>query len=145
MKEPFNIATGALADLNVDAELEILDIGANVSPLDTAKAAQAMRDRGVKVLITLGGDGTNRTIAKVWPDVTLVPMSTGTNNVFPSLVEPTVAGAAAEAVSAALAAATGGSFELFRPTHPAHRELLLQPPNHISSCHTTPRHAITSN
>ena len=95
MQEPFQIATGALADLNVDAELEILDVGANVSPLDTAKAAQAMRNRGVSVLITLGGDGTNRTIAKVWPDVTLVPMSTGTNNGFPNLVEPTVAGAAA--------------------------------------------------
>ena len=103
MQEPFNIATGALADLNVDAELEILDVGANVSPLDTAKAAQAMRNRGVQVVITLGGDGTNRTIAKIWPDVTLVPMSTGTNNVFPSLVEPTVAGAAAGLVASGIA------------------------------------------
>jgi hypothetical protein len=99
MQEPFRIASGALTDLVVDAELEILDIGASVAPGDTQRAALAMRDRGVDVLITLGGDGTNRTIAQVWPEAVLVPMSTGTNNVFPSLVEPTVAGAAAGLVA----------------------------------------------
>ena len=99
MKEPFGIATGALTDLPVDAELEILDVGARVDPMDTVRAALEMKERGIRVIITLGGDGTNRTIARVWPEVTLVPMSTGTNNVFPSLVEPTVAGAAAGLVA----------------------------------------------
>ena len=99
MKEPFGIASGALADLRLEAELEILDVGARVDPSDTERAAVAMKERGIGVVITLGGDGTNRTIAKVWPEVTLVPMSTGTNNVFPSLVEPTVAGAAAGLVA----------------------------------------------
>ena len=103
MQEPFRIASGALADLTVAADLEILDIGASVAPDDTKGAALALRDRGVEVLITLGGDGTNRTIAQVWPDAILVPMSTGTNNVFPSLVEPTVAGAAAGLVAAGIA------------------------------------------
>lgn len=95
MAEPFGIATGALTDLRIDAEIEIVDVGATVSPTDTIRAVEAMRARDVSVLVTLGGDGTNRTIAGVWPDATLVPMSTGTNNVFPSLTEPTVAGAAA--------------------------------------------------
>ena len=99
MKEPFGIASKALEDLPVDADIEILDIGARVDPTDTARAALAMKALGIKVLITLGGDGTNRTIAKSWPDVTLVPMSTGTNNVFPSQIEPTVAGAAAGLVA----------------------------------------------
>ncbi len=103
MQEPFRIASGALADLTVEADLEILDIGASVAPDDTKRAALAMRERGVEVLVTLGGDGTNRTIAQVWPEVVLVPMSTGTNNVFPSLVEPTVAGAAAGLVAAGIA------------------------------------------
>ena len=58
-----------------------------------------MRARDVSVLVTLGGDGTNRTVCGVWPEATLVPMSTGTNNVFPSLTEPTVAGAAAGLVA----------------------------------------------
>ena len=95
MAEPFGIATGALTDLRIDAEIEIVDVGATVSPTDTIRAVEAMRARDVSVLVTLGGDGTNRTIAGVWPEATLVPMSTGTNNVFPSLTEPTVAGAAA--------------------------------------------------
>lgn len=99
MKEPFGIASGALADLRLEAELEILDVNARVDPSDTERAALEMKKRQVDVVITLGGDGTNRTIAKVWPEVTLVPMSTGTNNVFPSLVEPTVAGAAAGLVA----------------------------------------------
>ena len=100
MAEPFGIATGALTDLRIDAEIEIVDVGATVSPTDTIRAVEAMRARGVSVLVTLGGDGTNRTIAGVWPEATLVPMSTGTNNVFPSLTEPTVAGAAAGLVAA---------------------------------------------
>ena len=99
MKEPIGIASGALTDQTEEAELEILDIGARVAPADTARAALAMSDRWSIVVITLGGVGTNRTIARVWPEVTLVPMSTGTNNVFPSLVEPTVAGAAAGLVA----------------------------------------------
>lgn len=99
MKEPFGIATGALADLRLEAELEILDVNARVDPKDTERAALEMKARQVDVVITLGGDGTNRTIAKVWPEAILVPMSTGTNNVFPSLVEPTVAGAAAGLVA----------------------------------------------
>ncbi|WP_420610171.1 NAD(+)/NADH kinase [Candidatus Poriferisodalis sp.] len=99
MAEPFGIATGALTDLRIDAEIEIVDVGATVSPADTIRAVEAMRARDVSVLVTLGGDGTNRTISGVWPEATLVPMSTGTNNVFPSLTEPTVAGAAAGLVA----------------------------------------------
>jgi hypothetical protein len=99
MDEPFGIASGAIADLEVDADLRTIDVGATVSPADTERAALAMREAGVDVLITLGGDGTNRTIAGVWPEAVLVPMSTGTNNVFPSLVEPTIAGAAAGLVA----------------------------------------------
>ena len=99
MAEPFGIATGALTDLRIEADIEIVDVAATVSPADTVRAVEAMRLREVGSLITLGGDGTNRTVAKVWPEATLVPMSTGTNNVFPSLTEPTVAGAAAGLVA----------------------------------------------
>ena len=99
MAEPFGIATGALTDLRIDAEIEIVDVGATVSPADTIRAVEAMRARDVSVLVTLGGDGTNRTVCGVWPEATLVPMSTGTNNVFPSLTEPPVAGAAAGLVA----------------------------------------------
>ena len=50
---------------------------------------------GVRCLITLGGDGTNRIVAKASGDVPLMPISTGTNNVFPVMIEGTIAGLAA--------------------------------------------------
>ena len=99
MAEPFKISTGAIADLDIGADLVALDIGAQLDASDTVRATEAMRDEGAAVLIVLGGDGTNRVITKTWSDAVLVPMSTGTNNVFPSFVEPTLAGMAAGLVA----------------------------------------------
>ncbi|NKB98355.1 MAG: ATP-NAD kinase [Pseudomonadales bacterium] len=63
--------------------------------LDTISAARAMQDQDCDVVITLGGDGTNRAFCIGWQDAPLLPLSTGTNNVFPNLREATIAGAAA--------------------------------------------------
>jgi len=49
----------------------------------------------VGCIITLGGDGTNRIVAKGCGNTPLLAVSTGTNNVFPYMVEGTVAGLAA--------------------------------------------------
>lgn len=68
--------------------------------LDTISAARAMRDAECSVVITLGGDGTNRAFCLGWQDAPLLPISTGTNNVFPNLQEATVAGAAAGLIAA---------------------------------------------
>ena len=54
---------------------------------DSVEAAQRMRDLGVGAIVTLGGDGTNRAVAKGCGDAPLVPVSTGTNNVFPRMIE----------------------------------------------------------
>ena len=54
-----------------------------------------MREAGCGALVVLGGDGTQRAVAKAWRDAPLVPLSTGTNNVFPLHVEATAAGLAA--------------------------------------------------
>jgi len=62
---------------------------------DTYHAVQWMRDAGCAVVLVLGGDGTNRVAAQAWPDIPVIPVSTGTNNAFPVFVEATVAGAAA--------------------------------------------------
>jgi hypothetical protein len=45
--------------------------------------------------VTLEGDGTNRAVAKGCSSIPLVAISTGTNNVFPTMVEGTLAGLAA--------------------------------------------------
>jgi hypothetical protein len=59
-----------------------------------------MQAAGASVILSLGGDGTNRALARGARDVPLVPISTGTNNVFPVMLEGTVAGLAAGAVAA---------------------------------------------
>ena len=53
----------------------------------------------VDVLISLGGDGTNRAIAKELSDIPLIALSTGTNNAFPILCEATSAGIAAAMIA----------------------------------------------
>ena len=62
---------------------------------DSTKAARMLRELGAKCIIVIGGDGTNRVVAKACGDVPLIPLSTGTNNVFPYMMEGTVAGLAA--------------------------------------------------
>ena len=96
--EPFRIATGALESMELGADVHVVespDGRYRNGPEDTIAAVRAMRDLGVTALVVLGGDGTNRMVAQAWPDAALVPVSTGTNNVFPQMVEPTLAGAAA--------------------------------------------------
>src|SRR5438876_5376197 len=62
---------------------------------DSTRAAQVLAEMGAGCIITLGGDGTNRAIAKGCGTVPLIPISTGTNNVFPAFLEGTIAGMAA--------------------------------------------------
>ena len=93
--EPFRIATSAVEHLGLEAEIEVLELGAELQARDSERAALAMREAGCGALVVLGGDGTSRAVARAWPDAPLVPLSTGTNNVFPVAVEATAAGAAA--------------------------------------------------
>ena len=86
-----HISRRAIDELGIDAEP--LDIPVSASAMDTTRAAQALR--GASVVIVLGGDGTNRAFAKGWLDAPLIPLSTGTNNAFPTMQEATTAGAAA--------------------------------------------------
>ena len=76
-------------------DLNWLDHELTFTEEDTVTAVAAMRDLGCGVVVVLGGDGTNRAAARGWPDLVVVPLSTGTNNAFPLLAEATVAGAAA--------------------------------------------------
>ena len=76
-------------------DLHWLDHEMTFTEEDTVAAVAAMRDLGCGVVVVLGGDGTNRAAARAWPDLVVVPLSTGTNNAFPVLAEATIAGAAA--------------------------------------------------
>ena len=61
---------------------------------DSAEAARRMRDQGVAAIIVLGGDGTNRVVVSQCGDTPIAGVSTGTNNAFPELREPTITGLA---------------------------------------------------
>lgn len=93
------ILRSALEDVKLRIDATVVDATDTSTALDTISAARAMRDAGCAVVMTLGGDGTNRAFALGWPDAPLVPISTGTNNVFPNMGEATVAGAAAGLIS----------------------------------------------
>jgi len=86
-------------NLNIDLEVNFLTFDLNNDQTDSIKAAELLRDKGAKCIITLGGDGTNRAVAKGCGSVPLIPLSTGTNNVFPQMLEGTVAGLAAAVVA----------------------------------------------
>jgi predicted polyphosphate/ATP-dependent NAD kinase len=101
-------------------QVEVLDMPVTFTSLDTLRATTRMLEAGAQCLITLGGDGTNRLVAQVCGDVPLVPISTGTNNVFPSMVEGTLAGLAAALVARGLAEAAverAACLEVLRADH----------------------------
>ena len=98
MPDSHAIAETALEDLD-GVDVRAVDAPQTASVLDTVRAARSLEAAGCAAVITLGGDGTNRAFCKGWRDAVLMPISTGTNNVFPRLVEGTVAGAAAGLVA----------------------------------------------
>lgn len=103
MPEYFGIVPQALERPRLDLAVEPLDMPTLNNDSDSLNAAILMQESGVACIITLGGDGTNRVVAKGCWEVPLVAVSTGTNNVFPGLVEGTVAGMAAAVVARGLA------------------------------------------
>ncbi|MGB3633519.1 MAG: NAD(+)/NADH kinase [Rubrobacteraceae bacterium] len=81
-------------------EFEFLEMTVRHAARDTVEAVDAMCERGVSAIVVLGGDGTNRIVARhCSPDIPLCPLSTGTNNAFPEMREATIAGIATGLIS----------------------------------------------
>ncbi len=76
-----------------------VQVEATGTALDTVAAARAMQEASCGAVIVLGGDGTSRAFTMGWRGPYLMPLSTGTNNVFPQMLEATVAGTAAGLVA----------------------------------------------
>ncbi|HKF77583.1 MAG TPA: NAD(+)/NADH kinase [Candidatus Dormibacteraeota bacterium] len=85
--------------------LESLPVRPQGSARDSIEAARLLATEGAGAIVTLGGDGTNRAVATSCGRVPLVAISTGTNNVVPSMVEGTIAGLAAGLVACGAVAA----------------------------------------
>ena len=83
----------------LEATLGLLDFELEATMEDTVLATGLMVERGVGCVVVLGGDGTSRAAAKAIGDTPMLSISTGTNNVYPAMMEGTVAGMAAAAAA----------------------------------------------
>lgn len=95
--DPVGIGMKALAGIHERLRLcpRLLEMPVYDEAVDSTRAAAIMNEQGVACVIVIGGDGTNRVVAKGCGSMALVPLSTGTNNAFPRFLESTLAGIAA--------------------------------------------------
>jgi len=93
------IAEAAITEVEQVIRAEAVACAETRSVLDTITGVESLKEAGCGAVISLGGDGTNRALVKGWRHAPLIPISTGTNNAFPVLVEATIAGAAAGLVA----------------------------------------------
>jgi predicted polyphosphate/ATP-dependent NAD kinase len=93
------IVAAAVDGVTPPVPMEALPHRAHGMASDSTEAARLLATAGVGAIVTLGGDGTNRAVAAGCGEVPLVAISTGTNNVVPTMVDGTVAGLAAGLVA----------------------------------------------
>ncbi len=78
--------------------LEFLPMEPTTTVEDTFLATRLLQQAGVAALIVLGGDGTHRAVVRELlrgkPAIPIAGLSTGTNNAFPDMREPTLTGMA---------------------------------------------------
>jgi len=95
MPDLYGIVPRAAEPLKLGLALDRLPMMALGNAGDSNEAARRLVDLNVGGVVTLGGDGTNRVIAKGCGTIPMTPISTGTNNVFPKMIEGTLGGIAA--------------------------------------------------
>lgn len=117
-REPYRIAAAAVEHMALDARVHVLTPPLSNSAEDTEAAVRAFVEAGCDTIVSLGGDGTNRALVRALGSaaarVRLIPLSTGTNNVFPVLIEPTIAGMVAALCARGLLPPPGAAPELMR-------------------------------
>ncbi len=114
MPDYHGIVERAMDGLQVDLSVERLDFNTKADHRDSIKAAQLLARQEAGCIVTLGGDGTNRVVAKGSGRVPILPLSTGTNNVFPYMIESTVAGLAAGLIATGKVSRKEGTYQSTR-------------------------------
>ena len=99
MPDQGDVGAQLVEESEADVDARLLDQPVEGSSADTRTAAARFRDVADAVVV-LGGDGTNRDVAAEIGDVPVASVSTGTNNVVPTAINGTTAGAAAALVAA---------------------------------------------
>lgn len=100
MPDLYAIVPRAAEPLDLGLHLAALPMATLGNAGDSDEAARRLADLDAGAIVTLGGDGTNRVVMKGCGETPLMPISTGTNNVFPRMIEGTLAGMAAALVAA---------------------------------------------
>lgn len=95
MPDHYNLAAAAASASDVRIGVRIVEMTCAHDATDSTQAARQMVSEECACIVTLGGDGTNRAVAKGSGVTPLLAISTGTNNVIPEPIEGTVAGLAA--------------------------------------------------
>ena len=115
MPETFGIIPGAkrAVEDNLSIEVELIDMKVFGNWRDTYKAAEVLRGE-TSVIVVIGGDGTNRIVAKACGETPIMPISTGTNNVFPYMIEATIAGEAVAAIATGVVKPEEGTYRTKR-------------------------------
>jgi predicted polyphosphate/ATP-dependent NAD kinase len=79
-------------------EVEFLDMEPNSTVEDTFAATRLLVQAQVAAIVVLGGDGTHRAVVRelrrLDSRIPIAGLSTGTNNAFPQMREPTITGMA---------------------------------------------------
>jgi len=109
MPDTFHIGSRAIDDLrdasgldrpySLGSKVSLVDMPVTGTDVDSTNSARIMSEAKVGCIIVVGGDGTNRAVAKGCGETPILPVSTGTNNVIPYMIESTVAGLAAGVVA----------------------------------------------
>lgn len=95
MPDGYAIVPRAVRGVSVPMEIVPIAMELRHCQMDSTNAGRHMAEAGVSVIIVLGGDGTCRAVSKGNNTVPMLPLSTGTNNVFPYMIEATIGGLAA--------------------------------------------------
>lgn len=114
MPDGYAIVDRALRGCTVSMNLEPVPMTIESNQEDSTRAGQWMDENGTGAVIVLGGDGTCRAVAKGVIRAPLLPISTGTNNVFPYMIEATVAGLAAGLIATEAVSVKEGTYRSCR-------------------------------
>lgn len=100
--DPHGLGRRAIERIAVagDVSIALLDEAISGDRMDSVAAAAALAKLDAGAVLVFGGDGTHRDVVAGWSDAPIVPVSTGTNNVFPMAWDAAAAGTAAALVAA---------------------------------------------
>jgi predicted polyphosphate/ATP-dependent NAD kinase len=80
-------------------QVELLTLPLSGRAADSIAATDALCRLGARLLVVLGGDGTDRVVASACGEVPIAAISTGTNNAFARIEDATMVGLAAGLVA----------------------------------------------